>query len=258
MRPEDLTDLIKLRRLASNPLEVVRFRKGQKEGQELTVALREGGPLYLRGGCADFHIFLRDEYRLRGVAQRSWELVLDIGANVGIFSALAWRLAQRVVAFEPLSENFEQLSRNVVDRGITAVREAVGGSVGRLRIYRPVSRGRTGVSSAFPTPGVHDTADYEEVAMTSLDAVFERFDVERCDLLKIDVEGAEYDILHGASDGTLAKIQRIHGEYHDVEPDQPRTRIDAFSAFIKGKGFEVEVVAHPKKPNHGMFYAARA
>ncbi len=101
------------------------------------------------------------------------------------------------------------------------------------------------------------TARYDEVPARSLDEVFARNAIEACDLLKIDVEGSEYAILHGASDATLARVARIHGEYHDVAPEDPRTRIDAFADFLRSRGYAVEVVPHPRKPNLGLFFAAR-
>ena len=65
------------------------------------------------------------------------------------------------------------------------------------------------------------------------------------------------DALAGASDATLARVARIHGEYHDVAPEDPRTRIDAFANFLRARGCAVEVVPHPRKPNLGLFFAAR-
>ena len=76
MRPEDFSDYFRLRKLVENPLEVVKFRKGQQTGETLRVRFKAGCSLYLRGGCHDFHmfhrIFLRDEYRLSSVEPQAW------------------------------------------------------------------------------------------------------------------------------------------------------------------------------------------
>ena len=70
-------------------------------------------------------------------------------------------------------------------------------------------------------------------------------------------EGGEYDILYPAAD-ILPRVKRIHGEYHDVRADDPRTRIDNFAQFLRDNGYrDLVVEAHPKMPNHGMFFAVR-
>lgn len=262
MRPADLTDYLALRRLVENPWEVLRFRKaGRRTERTLEARFRDGPPLLLRGGTSDFHmfhrIFLRDEYRTRGQL-RDLECVVDLGANVGIFSVFASRLSERVLSFEPLPMNYEHLQRNVAARpNITALRMAVSGEPGVLRIYRPASKKLSGTPSAFREGNTLLSDKFDEAPATTLDRVFEEHKVERCDLLKIDIEGSEYEVLHAASNVTLARIRRIHGEYHDVRPEDPRTRIDAFAAWLRSKGYQVEVDAHPTKPNHGMFFATR-
>jgi FkbM family methyltransferase len=261
LRREDVGDYFALRRFAANPWETVRFRKTRRHGQTLAVQMRDGATLLLRGDSNDFHIFhriyLRDEYRLARLPARLG-CVIDLGANVGLFAARVAPRAERVICYEPVPANFAQLERNVAGFANVAIhREAVAGEAGTLRIYRPESDALSGRHSAFADVSTHMTARYDEVPARSLDEVFARNAVEACDLLKIDVEGSEYAILHGAGAATLARVARIHGEYHDVAPDDPRTRIDAFANFLRTRGYAVEVVPHPRKPNLGLFFAAR-
>ncbi len=262
MRLEDLADWWKLRRFTANPGEIVRFRKRQRDGDELAVRLDDGPPLWLRGARADFHmfhrIFLRDEYRLAGVVPGAWDCVVDLGANVGVFALRAARIARRVVAFEPNPRNFERLARNAAGRPrITALRRAVAGKPGTLRLYRPEAASRSGTYSGFRSPGSGLSDAYDEVPATTLDDAFARHGVETCALLKVDIEGGEYDALYAASDATLARVERIHGEYHDLGPERPDASGEALGAFLARKGFAVELVPHRRKPNHGMFFAAR-
>ena len=261
MRVEDVTDYFKLRRFTANPAEIVRFRTRHHAGDRLCVQFLHAPPVDIRGGCADFHmfhrIFLRDEYRLNGLSDLS--CVMDLGANVGMFSTRAAMIARRVIAFEPFPANFESLRKNVANRpNVEAVCEAIAGEPGSLRLFRPRFAEMTGAVSSFSDTGLLDTTEYDEVPATTLDAAFERFNVASCDLMKVDIEGQEYEVLHAASEETLSRIQRIYGEYHDVRPEDPRTRIEAFTKFLKSRGFNADVIPHRKKSNHGMFYAVRA
>ena len=262
MRLEDISDYFKLRSLVANPWEVLRFRRGQRPGQTLTVQMQGEPPLFLNGGQADYHmfhrIFLRDEYRLAGRDPGAWECVVDLGANVGLFSACAARVARRVVALEPSPQLFGQLARNVEARKeVEALQLAVAARPGSVRLYRPRGPGLTGASSTHANRAELVSEEYDEVASTSLDALFRDHRIERCDLLKIDIEGMEYEALGAASSDTLARVQRIHGEYHEVAGDDPASTIEGLEALLRGQGFEVERIPHRKKHQHGMFFAAR-
>ncbi len=263
MRARDIADYLRLRKLALNPWRVLRFRREPRNGARLLVMLRGTAPLELRAGFSDFHmfdrIFLRDEYRLRDLPRVPWECVVDLGANVGIFAARVAAQARRVIAYEPMPENFAQLLRNVAGRGnVTAVEGAIAAAPGTLRLFRPRHDAMAGAYSAHADLGGFMTGDYREVEGITLDRLFASHDIARCDLLKLDVEGHEYEILYAASAATLARVERIHGEYHDVRPEDPRTRIDHFARFLEERGFLVRLHPHRRKANHGLFFAARA
>jgi FkbM family methyltransferase len=261
VRPADFGDYLALRRISANPWETLRFRKTRQPGQTLRVLLRKGAPLALRAESNDFHIFhrifLRDEYRVDALPARLG-CVIDLGANVGLFAARIAPRAERVLCYEPVPANFAQLVQNVAGfPHVRPFREAVAGKTGTLRIYQPSSDALSGRHSAYADVNAHLTERYDEVPALSLDEVFARNGIPACDLLKIDVEGSEYEILHGASDATFARTARIYGEYHDVSPDDPRTRIGAFAEFLSSRGYTVEVRPHRRKANLGLFFATR-
>lgn len=261
MKLEDVRDYLTLRRVTENPWEVVRFRKRQAEGRALSVQFRGRPAIHVRGGRADYHIFhrifLRDEYRLDPIL-RSDMTILDLGGNVGLFSARVAPDVARVVVYEPMPENFAQLTENTRNlANVTAVQSAVGGEAGDLELFMPANEKTSGVFSAHPTGNELLTERSVTVPCVTLDDVFREHHIDRCDLLKIDVEGAEYDIFEAASDETWNKIQRIHGEYHDVVPHTERNRIEGFEAWLNERGFTVDVLRHRRKPNHGMFFATR-
>ncbi len=263
MRTADIGDYLKLRRLVRNPWQALWFRKNRNPHHTLVVQLIDEAPLYLRGGRQDYHIFRRmfllDEYRLNGHAPGSWECVVDVGANVGLFARRVAPLARKVVCYEPLADNFAQLRKNTDGcPKITARREAVAGRAGTVSLYHPKKASMSGLYSLYHQAGIHASDASEEVVATDLDTVFDQHDIESCDLLKIDAEGAEYDILYAASNDTLSRIARIHGEYHDVAAHDERTRIDALTSYLRRNGFAVETRAEPRIPNHGLFFAHRA
>lgn len=116
--------------------------------------------------------------------------VLDIGAAVGVYSLLAARLAPsgRVIAVEPTA-TVAMLEANINHHGVTnveVVAEAIGDRTGRRGdvIHR--------VWGEDP-----DTGDWP---FTTLDDLAARLQLDRCDLVKIDVDGFELEVLSGAED----------------------------------------------------------
>ena len=262
MRLEDIKDYFKLRRIAANPWEIMRFRKMHRHGKTLEVKLLDGHRLYIRGGGEERHtfhrVFLRDEYRLNKHRHVSWDCVVDLGANVGFFSCRVAPLARRVICYEPVPGNFAQLKRNVEGRqNIYPVCEAVAGKTGTLRLYRPKYDVWGTRYSMYHEANPNTSKDFDEVPSITLDQLFDRLQIGRCDLLKMDVEGAEYDILWTTSEETFSRIRRIYGEYHQVHSHESEMNTGNLNSFLRSKGFEVEVVTKRRKVNYGLFFAVR-
>lgn len=260
MKFTEIGEYARLGLLVENPVEVSRAKRSEGE---LYARFRNGRRFLLRGGHSDLHtfrrVFLSDEYRLR---KGPWDTVLDLGGNIGCVALRVARHARRVIVYEPDPLNLALLERNLSGLdNVEVVRGAVAGERGQRKLHVAAS-GRWGARSTL----FHDVqaqrvnaADTEvEVAVTTLDALFEKHAIGRCDLLKIDVEGAEYEIFGAASRDTLARIERIVGEYHDVYPDDPRTRIAAFQSSLEQVGFRVETAPSRKFVNQGLFFAQRA
>lgn len=255
---KDLRYYVKLRPWVRNAWHVARHRRDRSG--ELRVELRSGMTLYVRGACQDFtifdRIFLRDEYRLQEYGAGVRGIVVDLGANIGIFTARIAPQAARVICYEPMSGNFAQLEKNVGGLGhVTLVRAAVGEQAGTARIHYPQNTRISGGFSQFPIDRLHQAEAYEDMPMVTLDEVLATHHVETCDLLKIDTEGAEYGILYGAREETLARVRRICGEYHKLENGGERTRIEALVAYLEAHGFSVTLAPKRRLENHGLFFA---
>lgn len=136
--------------------------------------------------------------------------IVDIGAHVGLFSIRAasrWPQA-RVVAVEASPRSARYLRENVARNrlaAITVVEAACGGSRRRAVLHR---RGADMMSSLYAA-GAGD-----EVDVITLDDVFDAGAIDGCDLLKLDCEGAEYEIILGAAATTLRRIGRVVMECH--------------------------------------------
>lgn len=158
-----------------------------------------------------------DAYDFGDITFAPGATILDVGAHVGVVSIyLAKRNpGARILAFEPVPQVFAllraNLRRNRV-RNVTAFNLAVTGDGRDLEILsNPGSN--TGGGSAYAADHRLAGHDVIHAASTTLDRILTEHGIDRCPLLKIDIEGGEYDALYNAK--FLDRVQNIHGEFHE-------------------------------------------
>ena len=165
-------------------------------------------------------------------------VVYDIGANVGYFSLLASLLVGsegQVVSFEPLPRNIHYLQRHIALNqltNITVVEAAVSDHTGEAFFD-------LGASAAM---GHLADAGELNVRLVSLDRLLADSEIEPPDYMKIDVEGAEYDVLCGAQ-YILETYQPLL--FLDIHNQQAH---DLSIALLDSLGYQYEVLDN--KPLH--------
>ena len=177
-------------------------------------------------------VFLFDEYEVGGLRLPRSPVVLDIGANVGLFSwrVQACRPAARVVAFEPAGSNYERLRAVFAALRVDgeARHQACGREAGTATLFL-----RNSVTHSLD-PGWHRDLDLgagsETVEVITVDGACAGAGITTVDLLKVDVEGAELQVLQGAS-ATLRRTGHIVLEYHTEELRAP------YRALLEAAGF---------------------
>ena len=134
---------------------------------------------------------------------RNGDTFVDVGANIGYYSLLASRLVGpegSVVAIEPSPAIFEQLRENLRWNGVTNARtlnRAVSDSEGVARLFRGPAT-NTGLSTIVVVEAALNDCRLEgEVATASLSALLTSDEVHAARIIKIDVEGAEWQVVCG-------------------------------------------------------------
>ena len=163
--------------------------------------------------------------------------VVDIGANIGVFSLFAAAEPDtRVYAYEPVQATYAQLRENVQLNGLEERVKTFNLGVTSGSEHRAIHLSAHG--SPFNTLYGAEGGRTEEIACVGLDRVFEATDIDRCDLLKLDCEGAEFEILLEASEGALQRVRRICVEYHE-QADRPQFRRAVLVDHLATRGFRV-------------------
>ena len=156
---------------------------------------------------------LLDEYGLNRIEFAPGDVVIDVGAHVGLFAIY---LAKRhpeisVLAFEPEPVNFHNMLANIAANRVVNV---VPHHLAVTRDARPFTLERPPGNSAAASGycGPREGLARATTASITLDGIFERFGIVRCKLLKVDCEGAEYEIITSTS--VLDRVDWLSGEFH--------------------------------------------
>ena len=221
-----------------------------------TFTLRNYGLIFTVRGVMDVwsikETFLNRFYERYGcIIQDGW-CVIDIGAGVGDFSLLAGVRTPhgKVFAFEPFPESYELLIENIKQnscKNIIASPEAVGTKEGQMQLdlsnQEPLQ-----FSARTETIATHTI----DVSCVTLTQVFDRHQIHHCQLLKMDCEGAEYEILFSLPQDVLHRIDAIVLEYHD---DVTAYTHHDLVRFFKEREFTVLIEPNQVHTNIGYLFA---
>jgi FkbM family methyltransferase len=165
-------------------------------GKRMYLDLSDRGlswPLFLRGVYEDFETRVFKEVVKRG------NVVVDVGAGIGYYSLLAAHLVGEegmVYAFEPEPNNYGLLVKNVEINEISnvvCIRKAMSNKTGHAKLF--LSATNRGDHRIYD---LKDGRESVSIEVTSLDTFFEG-QPRRIDVIKMDVQGAEAQVLEGMS-----------------------------------------------------------
>jgi len=162
-------------------------------------------------------------------------VVIDIGANVGLFTKyMLYKNAKKVFCYEPNKSAFDCLSKNYQNNSSVFLNNlAVSTNNDKLRLYLDVNN--TLVSSAK-----RNTSDFYDVDSITLKQILTQHNLEKVDLIKIDIEGMEYELIAHMEDDVFDKVNSFIIEYHDVESMDKSIGVKTLSEKLKEKGYSVK------------------
>jgi FkbM family methyltransferase len=223
------------------------------------IKLRDGFLISSPAGEELIHMFdevwIQGRYLPEGAQLQQGSTVIDIGANVGVFTLWAVKQgAARVIAVEPSPRMCKYLARNISANhiaNVTVLQAACSGRHGRATLY---SRRSEGWNTLYSRDLLSSTfRPLCETEVLTLAEIFCRCNVEVCDMLKLDCEGAEYDVLLNAPDNVVCRIRMIAMEYH-VGLNEHRP--EELAAFLEARGFRT-ITMPLENLETGYLYASR-
>ena len=172
----------------------------------------------------DFAIMTGHEHDLlEWFAPKNGDIVVDVGAHIGLYSIISSKCVGpkgKVVAIEADPNNFEMLSRNLGLNNLTNVK-ALNCIAYCIEAQMALADYDTILSGKIQKyPSTEKTVD---VQVNTLDNLLQRNGIKQVNWIKIDVEGAELDVLKGAhntlsNSKDISILIEIHGISHLYKP----------------------------------------
>lgn len=159
-----------------------------------------------------YECILRDDYQIKNLRASKGSVVLDIGSHIGSFSlAVAKKHPDiKIFSFEPSPYSYKILKKNIElnnYQNIVPFNKAVTSNGRNVAIYfNPLN---SAADSLYKR-----NSCYIVVPSISLEKIFQKGNIKKCAFLKMDCEGAEYDIILNTPIKILQKVERMILEYH--------------------------------------------
>lgn len=210
---------------------------GLYPSSEVEIIMRNGTKFVIRSKEDAFvfnEIVFYKIYTPQGFEIKDNYTVIDLGAHIGIFTVLASTSAKgvKVFSYEPFPQSFGLLRRNVSVNHLEKVK-IYPLAVGRTRSERKLYLDKANLGG-HSLHWVRD--DWMLVSCITLTDVFDSNGIEKCDLLKMDIEGAEYEILFNTPSKYLGRIDRVVLECHKGVQN---STAEEMKAFLESSGFFV-------------------
>jgi FkbM family methyltransferase len=215
----------------------VRLRSGAGEGLRFVVG--PGNPEY---GIGTNELPVQD---LLAAVLRQGDVFLDIGANVGFFTVIAARLvgvSGSVVAFEPVPSNAALIRRNARINGFwnVAVHEAAASSTaGKAELILAEFAGGASLASVGSPP---DASGRMEVRTITVDGLIAAGLIPAPSLVKIDVEGAEHEVLLGMRETLKRCRPNLLLEFDGCTVLEVEEKVGRSSELLESLGYRIRTM----------------
>jgi FkbM family methyltransferase len=176
---------------------------------------------------------LIDEYLINKISFKANDLVIDCGANIGEFTMALNQINPKLnfICVEPEKKEFSILEKNLLKINSINLNIALSNTIGQVEFFK---KNLNGDSSLFYIEGSEKTL----VKTTTLNTLFDEYNLEICRLLKLEAEGAEPEILLG-SIKILKKINFISVDCGPERGVNQEKTITSVSNILYSNNFEL-------------------
>ena len=163
-----------------------------------------------------------DDYNFDSIDFKDGDVVIDIGGNIGMVSIYLAKKYPflKIYAFEPVKQNYENFLKNIelnnINKDIIKVFNlAITKDRRDVILTSPFNNsGASNIYNNFRGSGNIISNNDISIKSITFDDIFSNNNISKCKLLKIDCEGAEYEILYSANVENLKNCEYMRAEFH--------------------------------------------
>jgi FkbM family methyltransferase len=201
-------------------------------------------------------IFKLHEYRIADeVIQSAKYPIIDVGAHAGFFTLHARSLNEKVSIFavEPEPDNLKALTKHIKENkilGVTVIDAALALDSGsRELIIAPDNHNHHLAGVSFNSASLEGSGKIQ-VKTISFGDLVKQNKIKKVSLLKMDIEGGEYEVFDGMSEADLAIVNYVILEYH-----YGREKSKEIEQKLRENGFGIQVFPSKFDKTMGFIFA---
>jgi FkbM family methyltransferase len=192
-------------------------------------------------------------------------VILDIGAHIG---SVARRYRQlfplaSIYCFEPFPQSFQELVKNLKgDTRVFCHRTAVSEKKGTAVLNANFSSATNSLlttdkrGASFWGEGLLNTQSQVEVSTTTVDTICLETGISHVDILKMDVQGAEFSVLMGARDAlSHERVSLVYTELITCPTYEGQHRLHEYLAYLDSFGYEFLDLFNPVRRHNQLIQA---
>lgn len=215
---------------------VLKFQERLHVKKQKLVALKIKNvdkPIYLRKGTLDARLFA-NLYRSNGEydfcftekykAYFNEGVIVDAGANIGLFSKLVLEntTCNQIIAIEPESRNYNVLKKNLDSyKNVNCMKNGLWNKKTEL-VVKDIGKGEWG----FIVEEVKEGKVNESVSAIDIPYLMNLYKLDHIDVLKIDIEGSEYEVFDESCEKWIDKVSLLIIETHDFIKEGCNERVE--------------------------------
>ena len=190
------------------------------------------------------------------------DTIIDVGAHIGEYTLLGAKLVGTngsIISVEPARDTIKSLKENIIlndFKNCLVIEKAVGEKVETKSLYKVSKEDVYGYLDQYVKN--KKLTKQSEIDVTTIDEIVSSENLNLVNLLKIDVEGFEYEVLLGCNDALKKnKIKKIIIEIHSEFLKAKGMNEDLIYTFLKKHGFKIKKIQEIPNKQTSNFIATK-
>ena len=190
-----------------------------------------------------------------GISDSTVLVSFGLGEDVTFESALIERFGCSVFGFDPTPRSIQYIAKTVSNPRFCSFPYALADRDGLIKFTPPPESVADQVSASAYAK--YDAMDSNAISVPclTLSSIQKTFNIQKIDILKMDIEGAEFAVIEqAAASGWLSEISQLLVEFHHFLPDLTSTQTRNAISQLRAAGFDISWIG---RTNHEYLFVRR-